>query len=140
LIACLWLPAALLLAGPVAAATPWPEFRGPTGDGVTREQNLPVTWSESEGIAWKTPLAGKAWSSPVIWDGPVWLTTATADGTRLSVVAVDPTQGKVVRDITVFEITTPQFCHAFNSYASSTPVIVIVRVVELSLPAVSRAV
>ena len=109
------------LAAPVHAATPWPEFRGPTGDGVAQQKNLPVTWSEAEGIAWKTPLDGKAWSSPVIWDGPVWLTNATADGTRLSVVAVDPAQGKVVRDITVFEIATPQFCHAFNSYASSTP-------------------
>ena len=59
----------------------------------------------------------------MIWDGVVWVTNATEDGTRLSVVAVEPVQGKVVRDLTIFEIAKPQFCHAFNSYASSTPVI-----------------
>jgi outer membrane protein assembly factor BamB len=105
------------------AATPWPEFRGPTGDGVSQDQNLPLEWSESQGITWKTPLAGKAWSSPVIWDDLVWLTNATEDGTRLSAVAVAVDSGRVVHDIAVFEIATPQFCHPFNSYASSTPVI-----------------
>jgi outer membrane protein assembly factor BamB len=105
------------------AATPWPEFRGPTGDGVSQEQHLPLEWSESQGITWKTPLAGKAWSSPVIWDDLVWLTNATEDGTRLSAVAVAVDSGRVVHDIAVFEIATPQFCHPFNSYASSTPVI-----------------
>ncbi|MFM8893635.1 MAG: quinonprotein alcohol dehydrogenase, partial [Planctomycetia bacterium] len=111
------------LPGLAGAATPWPEFRGPTGDGVSAEKPLAVRWSEEEGIAWKTEIPGKAWSSPVVWDGPVWLTNATADGTRLSVVAVDRDTGRIVRDVTAFEIDAPQFCHAFNSYASPTPVI-----------------
>jgi len=110
-------------AGAAAAATPWPEFRGPTGDGVSAEKALPVTWSETEGIAWKTPVPGKAWSSPVVRDGTVWMTNATEDGTRLSVVAVDGGTGKILHDVTVFEIAEPQFCHAFNSYASPTPVL-----------------
>jgi outer membrane protein assembly factor BamB len=105
------------------AATPWPEFRGATGDGVSQEHNLPVEWSESHGVAWKTPIPGKAWASPVIWDRLVWLANATDDGTRLSVVAVACDSGRVIHDITVFQIATPQFCHAFNSYASCTPVI-----------------
>ncbi|NQW46200.1 MAG: PQQ-binding-like beta-propeller repeat protein [Planctomycetes bacterium] len=105
------------------AATPWPEFRGPTGDGVTQEKNLPDEWSESQGVAWKTAVPGKAWSSPVVWDSLVWLTNATADGTRLSAVAVAVDSGRIVHDVTVFETAEPQFCHAFNSHASSTPVI-----------------
>ncbi len=107
----------------IRAATPWPEFRGPTGDGVSHEKGLPVEWSESQGITWKTAIPGKAWSSPVIWDKLVWLTNATEDGRRLSAVAVDVAAGGIVHDITVFEIPEPQFCHDFNSYASSTPVI-----------------
>jgi len=107
----------------IRAATPWPEFRGPTGDGVSQEKGLPVEWSESQGITWKTAIPGKAWSSPVIWDKLVWLTNATEDGRRLSAVAVDVAAGGIVHDITVFEIPEPQFCHDFNSYASSTPVI-----------------
>jgi outer membrane protein assembly factor BamB len=105
------------------AATPWPEFRGPTGDGVSQEHNLPVEWSESQGVAWKTPIPGKAWASPVIWDRLVWLANASDDGTRLSAVAVACDSGRVIHDITVFQIATPQFCHPFNSYASCTPVI-----------------
>lgn len=105
------------------AAQPWPEFRGPTGDGVATDANLATMWSEAAGIAWKTAVPGKAWSSPVVWNGPVWMTNATPDGRRLSVVAVDRATGETIRDITVFEIESPQFCHPFNSYASPTPVI-----------------
>jgi outer membrane protein assembly factor BamB len=108
---------------PSAAAPPWPEFRGPTGDGVSQERNLPVEWSESRAVAWKTAIPGKAWSSPVIWDGSVWLTNATPDGRRLSAVAVEADTGRVIRDLALFEIDKPQFCHEFNSHASSTPVI-----------------
>ncbi len=107
----------------VTAATPWHQFRGPTGDGVSAEQGLPLTWREGEGVVWKTPVAGKAWASPVIWDGLVWLANATEDGKRLSAVAIDRDTGRVVHDITVFETAQPQFCHPFNSYASCTPVI-----------------
>jgi outer membrane protein assembly factor BamB len=105
------------------AATPWPEFRGATGDGVSQDHTLPVEWSESQGVAWKTPIPGKAWASPVIWDRLVWLANATEDGRRLSAVAVACDSGRVLHDITVFEIKKPQFCHPFNSYASCTPVI-----------------
>ncbi len=105
------------------AATPWPEFRGGTGDGVSQEHNLPVEWSEARGVAWKTAIPGKAWSSPVIWDDLVWLSNATEDGTRLSAVAVARDNGRIVHNITVFEIAAPQFCHPFNSYASCTPAI-----------------
>ena len=118
--------AGLLLATvalPASADTPWPAFRGPTGDGVSHETNLPVEWSEEQGIAWKTPVPGKAWSSPVIADGTVWMTNATEDGKRLSAVAIDCATGKVVRDITLFETPEPAFCHAFNSPASCTPVL-----------------
>ena len=118
--ACLAMPLPTHLA---TAATPWPEFRGPTGDGVSHDRNLPVEWSESRGVVWKAAIPGKAWSSPVIWDGLVWLSNATEDGTRLSAVGVARESGRIVHDITVFEIATPQFCHPFNSYASCTPVI-----------------
>ena len=112
-----------MAAGPVGADTPWSEFRGPGGDGVSHDAGLPVEWSEGKGIAWKTPIPGKAWSSPVIADGVVWMTNATEDGKRLSAVAVDCASGKVLRDITLFEPAEPAFAHAFNSHASCTPVI-----------------
>lgn len=101
----------------------WTQFRGPRGDGVSLSTGLPLKWSEESGVKWKTPIHGRAWSSPVIWDNQVWLTTATEDGRELSVVAVDRETGKVVRDIKLFDVEQPQFAHKFNSYASPTPVI-----------------
>ena len=103
-------------------AADWDQFRGPSGHGHA-EADLPVAWSETEGVVWKVPLAGKAWSSPVVADGVVWMTGATEEGTRPSVVALDAASGEVLHDLTIFEIAEPAFCHAFNSYASPTPVI-----------------
>ena len=64
----------------------WPEFRGPSGDGQTPSRDLPLNWSETENIAWKTPIHDRGWSSPVIWQNQVWVTTATEDGRRLFAV------------------------------------------------------
>jgi len=52
----------------------WPRFRGPDQQGISKEKNVPLTWSETENVKWKTPLPGEGWSSPVVADGRVWLT------------------------------------------------------------------
>lgn len=110
--------------GPVASAEEyWNQFRGAAGDGQVAARALPRRWSEEQGIAWKTPIHGKAWSSPVVWGGEVWLTSATADGKKLFAIGVDAETGRILHDITVFEIAEPMFCYPYNSYASSTPVI-----------------
>ncbi len=67
----------------------WPQFRGPEGNGVSDSRGLPLRWSESENIKWKTAIHGRAWSSPVIWGNQVWMTTATEDGIELYAVCVD---------------------------------------------------
>lgn len=101
----------------------WPQFRGPRGDGQSPNTGLPLTWSETENIRWKTPIHGKGWSSPVVWGDQIWMTTATEDGTQLFAVCVDAASGNIVHDVQVFAPESPQFCHVYNSYASSTPVI-----------------
>jgi outer membrane protein assembly factor BamB len=101
----------------------WPEFRGPHGDGTTTAVGLPTEWSETQHIKWKTPIHDRGWSSPVIWDRQIWLTTATKDGKQLFALCIDRDTGKILHDILLFEIAEPQFCHAFNSYASPTPAI-----------------
>ena len=68
----------------------WPQFRGPQGNGITTSTNLPLSWAEDRNVKWKTPIHGKAWSSPVIWGNQLWVTTATPDGKELSVVCADP--------------------------------------------------
>ncbi len=105
-----------------ASAAPWNQFRGPNGDGLSDATNLPVKWSETENIAWKTPIHGRAWSSPVVIDERIWLTTASEDGQKLSVLSINPVSGAILSDHQLFDIEKPQFAHKFNSYASPTPV------------------
>ncbi len=105
------------------ADTNWPEFRGPRGDGSTDSTGLAVEMGEGKNVKWKTPVHGKAWSSPVVWGGQVWATTASEDGKELGIVQLDLESGKIVRDQKLFDVGEPQFCHKFNSYASPTPAI-----------------
>jgi outer membrane protein assembly factor BamB len=105
------------------AETNWPQFRGPHGDGQSSAKGLPLTWSETENIRWKTPIHGKGWSSPVVWNDQIWLTTATEDGKQRFVVCVDAGSGRKLHDVVVLNDPDPQYCHPMNSYASPTPVI-----------------
>ena len=107
----------------LSAAENWPEFRGPTGDGHARSLGLPAVWSERNQVVWKTAVHGRGWSSPVIWDGQIWLTTATEDGTKLYAMCFDEDSGRILYDLLLFEVAQPQEIHAFNSYASPTPTI-----------------
>ena len=115
------LKSCLLLA--LLALSQWPQFRGIDGNGVSKNTGLPLTWSETENVRWKTAIHGRAWSSPVVLGKQVWLTTATPDGKQLFAVAIDKDTGRIVHDLKLFDVPTPQFAHAFNTYASPTPVI-----------------
>jgi len=123
-----WAALTSVVAGRALAAAPkddlqWPEFRGPRGDGTTLSTGLPLDWAVDRHVTWKTPIHGKAWSSPVIWDKQIWLTTATEDGRTLSAICIDRDSGKILRDLPLFEVEKPQFAHKFNSYGSPTPAI-----------------
>ncbi len=108
---------------PLRAGENWPQYRGPHANGQSAAQGLPVTFSETENVLWKTPVHGKAWSSPVVWDKQIWMTTAAKGGKELGVICVDAETGKVLHDVVVFKIDKPQYCHPMNSYGTPTPVI-----------------
>jgi outer membrane protein assembly factor BamB len=113
--------AVVSLAG-VAARADWPQFRGPDGTGVSPNRGLAVTWSETQHVAWKTAIHGRAWSSPIVIGRQVWVTTATPDGHDLYAMALDRDSGRVVHDLNLFKVEKPQFVHDFNTHASPTPV------------------
>jgi outer membrane protein assembly factor BamB len=120
------LAAAVLLLAVTATATGgenWPEFRGPRGDGTSQAANLPVRWSETENIAWKTPIRGRGWSSPVVWGRQVWLTSASEDGRELYGLCLDAETGQPLFDEKIFDVAQPWPGHKFNSYASPSPAI-----------------
>ena len=110
---------------PVAAvaAENWSQFLGPDASGHAGAAKLPLRWSESENVTWKTPIRGRAWSSPVVWGRQIWLTTAPDDGKQLYAVCVDRDSGKIVHDLKIFDVEKPRFRHKLNTYASPTPVI-----------------
>jgi outer membrane protein assembly factor BamB len=114
---------AILVALTVPARAQWPQFRGPDGIGTAASATPPLTWGEDKNIRWKTAVHGRAWSSPVILNGQVWMTTATQDGRELSAVALDFESGAIVHDLRLFQVEKPQYAHPFNSYASPSPVI-----------------
>ena len=69
----------LALAG-VSATDQWPRFRGPHAGVVADDSALPETWSETDNVAWKTNIPGLGWSSPVVWDDHIILTSAISSG------------------------------------------------------------
>jgi outer membrane protein assembly factor BamB len=140
----------LLAAAPAGTLTAedWPQFRGPTGDGVALVSGTPVRWG---GLlrppAWKTDIPGRGWSSPVVVQGKIWLTTAeqtaldqealaeklashpygneefqTHASITLLAVELDAREGRILRRIELATIENPPPIHFTNSYASPTPV------------------
>ncbi|MBE2287847.1 MAG: PQQ-binding-like beta-propeller repeat protein [Prosthecobacter sp.] len=137
----------LLFSVSICCAANWPEWRGPSAQGHASASGLPDTWSETSNVAWKTPLPGRGHSTPVMWGGQIWMTTAiekaaTPEETQrrlesntgdqplvvlssvsLHALCVDGNSGKLLHDIEMLNVKDPQWAHQLNSYASPTPLI-----------------
>ncbi len=113
---------AILLAFATASALAenWPCFRGPTRQGLSTETGVPLKWTASENIAWKTPILGEAWSSPIVWNERVFVTTATEDGASCRVIALERATGRVLWEKEAFR-QEPGHRNERNSYATPTP-------------------
>jgi outer membrane protein assembly factor BamB len=112
------------LVGHTLYAEDWPAFRGPTGQGHSTEQGLAVEWSELRNIAWKSPVPGSGWSSPVVAGGRVWMTTAVVGrGASLRAVAFDAATGREVVNVEVFGSRRDELLNPKNSLASPTPIV-----------------
>ena len=105
----------------------WLQFRGTIGDGVTQVVDLPTNWSATENIAWRCELPGEGWSSPVVQDDRIYLTTAIEldSGEReLALLVVDAKSGKQLSRTKIFTqpAASPKI-HGKNSHASPTPIL-----------------
>jgi outer membrane protein assembly factor BamB len=99
----------------------WPGFRGPTGQGQSKEKNLPLHWSADSNVVWKTEIPAPGWSSPIVWGRRVFVTGVSDNNTRCRVLALDRDTGKILWDKAVFE-QVPRRKESKNSYATPTPV------------------
>src|SRR5438874_300300 len=73
------LTALALVSALAAGEADWPYWRGPNADGMARG-DAPLHWSDKEHVAWKATIPGRGFSSPVIWGGRIFLTTAVPTG------------------------------------------------------------
>ena len=126
------------------AADNWAQFRGPGAAGVSTNSGLPDAWSAEERIAWKTPIPGRGWSSPIVWGNRIFVTTAIREGGqpgaakkglyfggnrpvpksvhRYVVYCLDLDTGKIVWERQVHRGVPKHGHHLKNSLASETPV------------------
>jgi outer membrane protein assembly factor BamB len=112
---------AVALATALAAAQDWPQWRGPSGDGIAPDQRAPLTWDRENNVKWRTPLARPGNGSPIVVGGRVFLTMAEdEDGKGRSLYCFDREDGKQLWVRTVaFDRIMPT--HATNPHCSSTP-------------------
>ena len=128
----------------------WPQWRGPAGQGISTDSRVPLAWSASENVLWKTPIPGRGHSQPIVWGDRVFLTTAlegeVVPGAQavkhmdegkeflhpdsvganrkhtFKVLAVDAASGKLLWERTAWEGTPYDDRHKKSSYAAPTPV------------------
>jgi len=111
------------------AESQWPQFRGPTGQGMSSATNVPIHWSATSNVVWKTAIPGRGWSSPVLADGRLYLTTAVVgdEGSPVSLRAlcVNATDGAILWNVEVLQPdpSSARTIHQKNSPASPTPII-----------------
>lgn len=118
-----------VLIASVLADSDWPEFRGPTGQGLATG-DLPLQWSATNNVGWKQRIPGHGWSSPVLQGGRIFLTTALDDPNQpaklsLRAFALDSSTGRLLWEVEVFSVekgTAPRI-HTKNSQASPTPLV-----------------
>ncbi len=98
----------------------WTDYRGPNKNGISTAQNIPTSWSDSTNVTWKTEIPGRGWSSPVIFNDKIWLTTALQEGKKLRLLSVNANSGEILQDLLLFERDSLQEQHPLNSFASPT--------------------
>ena len=97
----------------------WPRWRGPSGQGVVSNGGYPDSWSTSQNVKWRTPVAGQGHSSPIIWDQQIFITTSQQSGRRVSILSYDRNSGEHLWETQIPEGPI-EATHPKNTQASST--------------------
>jgi outer membrane protein assembly factor BamB len=101
----------------------WPRFRGPSGQGETDQKALPTVWDKKgQNIVWRTKLPGRGNSSPIIWRGHVFLTSASDGGSERSLLCLRLSDGKLLWSRQAPHTPPEPQVRDKNGFASSTPV------------------
>jgi len=101
----------------------WTQFRGSNLNGISTDQNPPLFWTPDSNLVWKTEIPGEGWSSPVVFDRQIWLTSSKNEGRELFAVCIEKNTGKILNNILLFKPDSVFGKHAVNSYATPSPCI-----------------
>ena len=96
----------------------WPQWRGPSGQGYCDDTRVPLEWSESKNLLWKTKLPGAGHSTPIIWGDRLFLTCAKDEGHERIVVCARTTDGKILWEKTASKGGNPEKIYPTSSWAS----------------------
>ena len=102
-------------------AADWPNWRGPSFDGVSPEKSLPLKWSRTENVRWRVPLAERGNSTPVLWGDRIYLTQPIEKQNRRTLMCLDRASGKTLWQAGL-EYSASDRTHATNPHCSSSPV------------------
>ena len=105
----------------VLSAEDWPGWRGPRGDGTSLETGVPVRWTATSNVAWKTAIPGTGHASPVVYGDRLFAVSALPENEDRVLFCLDRSSGRILWQQTVLHSPLERK-HALNSYASSTPV------------------
>lgn len=111
---------AFLSLSSILTAEEWPAWRGPRGDGISSEKNLPLKWNKTENIRWKTSIPGKGHSSPIVINDRIFLSTCLEDKHERRLLSIDRNSGKVLWDKQLL-VSDLEKKHGENSFSSATP-------------------
>jgi outer membrane protein assembly factor BamB len=110
----------LIVATTFLQADDWPTWRGVNGNGISNEMNIPENWSVEKNVAWQVKLLGPGNSSPIVANGKVFVTQATEDGTKRTLLCFDRQTGdKLWERATLFAVKEPT--HKTNPFCSASP-------------------
>jgi len=100
----------------------WPGWRGPSGDGLSSEQQVPLRWDgkTGENIAWKVKTHGKGVGSPIVWEDRIFLASCNQETTERLLTCLDRKSGKELWSRAVIKCPL-ESKHSQNSHASGTP-------------------
>lgn len=108
----------------------WNQYRGANGDGVSTARDIPVEFDEAKNVRWKTAIPESGWSSPVVWENEIWLTSGSDQTESLRAICVDLKTGKITKNVKVFDMVERKIDQAYghdsphlNSPATPTPVV-----------------
>src|SRR5437764_75511 len=111
---------AIVIIVATAHGADWPCWRGPRGDGTSTDTKLPLQWSTTKNVRWKTALPGTGHSSPIVTGDKVFVTACREEKLQRILLCLDRKSGKILWERIVLEAPLEEK-HKLNSYASSTP-------------------